>query len=71
MPHLRWCTTAAVIGAIIATSAGAGATMIAVGQNTKTKAIVDADIESYHGLGLHIVRQHEPVTEALLVAGRS
>jgi hypothetical protein len=39
MLPLRWSTTAAAIGAIIAT--GAGATMIAIGRNTKTKAIVD------------------------------
>jgi hypothetical protein len=47
MLHLRWSTTAAAIGATIATGAGA-TTMIAVGQNTTTKAIVAADIESHH-----------------------
>ena len=40
--HLRWSTMAVAIGAIIAT--GGGATMIAVGGNTMTKAVVDADI---------------------------
>jgi hypothetical protein len=44
MLRLRWSTTDAAIGEIIAT--GAGATTIAIGQNTMTTAIVDADIES-------------------------
>ena len=44
MPRLRWSTTAAAIGAIIAT--GTGATMIAIGQTTGTKAIADTEIES-------------------------
>ena len=48
--HLRWSTMAVAIGAIIAT--GAGATMIAVitvAQNTMTRAMADAEIESHEG----------------------
>jgi hypothetical protein len=48
--HLRWSTMAVAIGAIIAT--GTGATMIAVitvAQNTMTRAMADAEIESHEG----------------------
>jgi hypothetical protein len=44
MLPLRWSTTVGAIGANIATVAAA--TMIAVGRNTMTTAIVDADIQS-------------------------
>jgi hypothetical protein len=43
---LRWSITAMAIGATIAK--GEGATMIAVGRNTMTKAVVDADIHCYY-----------------------
>ncbi len=44
MVHLRWSTTGAAIGAIIA--AGAGTIVITVVRNTITKAMVHADRES-------------------------
>jgi hypothetical protein len=49
MAHLRWSTTAVVIGEIAIIAKGVGTTMIGVVRSTVTETVVDADFEPYHG----------------------